>query len=221
MIMPVMIKTFEAPPVCEKEILRYSGCAKAEASIAELMKSCVEEAKPYLSYKVCWCEADVFVTNGICDFGFFRVDSRHLAKTLSGCKRAMIFAATVGAELDRLISKYSVVSPSKAVMLQSFGAERIEALCDTFCSFYETANNVRLTRRFSAGYGDLPLETQKDVFRVLDCSKNIGVYLNDSLVMTPSKSVTAFVGIPESAEDINIEFSKCSQCEKYDCQYRR
>lgn len=219
--MTVMMKTFEAPPVCEREILRYGGCDKAEHSITELMKSCVAEVQECFTYKVCWCETDVSVVGDICDFGLFSVNSRHLAKTFFGCERAVTVAATVGAELDRLITKYSVVSPSRALMLQAFGTERIEALCDAFCRWYAENNNVKLTRRFSAGYGDLPLETQKDVFRMLECEKKIGVYLNKSLLMTPSKSVTAFAGIVKNAEDTETEFSKCSQCKKYDCQYRR
>ena len=51
------------------------------------------------------------------------------------------------------------------------------------------------TPRFSPGYGDLPLETQRDVFRLLDCERKIGVWLNESLLMTPSKSVTAIFGL--------------------------
>ncbi|MBO5857729.1 MAG: Vitamin B12 dependent methionine synthase activation subunit, partial [Clostridia bacterium] len=42
---------------------------------------------------------------------------------------------------------------------------------------------------------DLELTTQKDIFKILDCSKKIGLTLNDSLLMSPTKSVTAFVGI--------------------------
>lgn len=57
--------------------------------------------------------------------------------------------------------------------------------------------DVRLKPRFSAGYGDLPLEVQKDIFRVLDCPRKIGLTLNDSLLMSPTKSVTAIVGIED------------------------
>jgi len=52
-----------------------------------------------------------------------------------------------------------------------------------------------LKPRFSPGYGDLPLETQREIFDVLDCSRRIGLMLNDSLLMSPTKSVTAFVGV--------------------------
>ena len=48
--------------------------------------------------------------------------------------------------------------------------------------------------RFSPGYGDLSLEVQKEIFSLLDCPRKIGVSLGDSLLMTPSKSVTAIIG---------------------------
>ena len=105
--------------------------------------------------------------------------------------------ATVGIALDRLIAKYSRISPAKALLLQALGAERIEALCDTFCDDIQKAHKIALKPRFSAGYGDLPLDTQNSIFGLLNLPKNIGLTLNDSMLMSPSKSVTAFIGIQE------------------------
>lgn len=110
----------------------------------------------------------------------------------------IIFAATIGVGVDRLISKYSRLSPTKALCFQAIGAERVEALCDEFCNKMKTElekDGEKVKPRFSPGYGDLPLETQKMIFSLLDCPKRIGVTLGDTLLMSPSKSVTAFVGI--------------------------
>ena len=49
--------------------------------------------------------------------------------------------------------------------------------------------------RFSAGYGDFPLSAQKEIFGMLDCARQIGLTLNDSLLMSPTKSVTSIVGL--------------------------
>ena len=77
------------------------------------------------------------------------------------------------------------------------GLERIEALCDDFCNDIQNTLKTQLKPRFSAGYGDLPLDTQKQIFSLLNLSKNIGLTLNDSLLMSPTKSVTAFIGMQE------------------------
>ena len=128
------------------------------------------------------------------DLGFATVKSELVKKRLEGCSEIVLFAATVGIETDRLISRYSSVSPARAHMIQSIGAERIEALCDTFENILK-ADGIDLCPRFSAGYGDLPLELQRDIFKALDCPKNIGLTLNESLLMSPTKSVTAIIGI--------------------------
>ena len=69
-------------------------------------------------------------------------------------------------------------------------------------------------------YGDLPLEMQKDIFNVLDCSKRIGLTLNESLLMSPSKSVTAIIGISKDKCGRKHE-AECKICNKKDCLYRR
>lgn len=191
----IVTKTYTSPPFCEKEILRYAGCGAPDTDMQQLLGLCMEEAQNQLTYKVCYRELPVTITEAMCDFGIFCARSEKLAHHLAGCDAVLLFGATVGIELDRLIAKYGRISPAKALMLQAIGAERIEALCDVFCHDYAGEQGVELRARFSPGYGDLPLEVQKDVFRVLDCSRKIGLSLGGSLLMSPSKSVTAFVGV--------------------------
>ena len=58
-----------------------------------------------------------------------------------------------------------------------------------------------------------------DFFELLDCNRQIGVSLNDSLLMTPSKSVTAIFGIG-TCVGAAVE-QKCLTCRKTDCEFRR
>ena len=191
----MMIKFYDGIPFCEREILRYAGCTRADDKTEALLNECIKEVQGKVSYKVCYRQLSVSHSEDNCDFELFSLKSKHLAKNLDGCRKAVLFAATIGVEIDRLIAKYGHISPSKALMFQAIGAERIEALCDAFCKDIAKEYGVGLRPRFSPGYGDLPLETQKDIFAILDCGKRIGLFLNDSLLMSPSKSVTAFVGI--------------------------
>lgn len=178
------------PPVRAGEVLRYARCQGAEEQVMALLESCVKEAGE-MQARVCFARVPCRVEGAECRFGHFSVSSRDLAKNLQGCREAVLFAATLGMEMDRLIQKYQRLSPAKAMMLQALGAERIEAGCDAFCAALPGRP------RFSPGYGDVPLSVQKDVFALLQCEKNLGLYLNDSLHMSPSKSVTAFVGLME------------------------
>ncbi len=197
----ITIKVYQAPPVSYQEILRYSACQVPSEQMDALLHSCVTEVQDKLSYRVCYRELPLVLRNDACDLGLFTVKSAALAKNLQGCRSVLLFAATVGMELDRLIAKYGRLSPAKALFLQAIGAERIEALCDAFCHDMRTQYRCALRPRFSPGYGDLPLTVQKDIFAALNCTAKVGIYLTDSLLMSPSKSVTAFVGIPNQTNE--------------------
>ena len=204
--MMTQVRSYPAPPVCEREILRYAGCRQADEATLSLLRSCLREAQTVLTYTVCWQQWNAPIL------------SRDLEKNLAGSEKNLVFAATVGVGLDRLIAKYSRLSPAKGLMMQAIGAERIEALCDTFCKDMETEFGLWAGARFSPGYGDLPLTAQRDIFATLACEKHLGLYLNDRLMMTPSKSVTAFLGLfPEKKPKTG---NKCAACNKTDCAFR-
>ena len=228
---PVCIGTYSEPPFRMEEILRYAGAGgSGQEDILRLAEECAGLTRGRLSFRVCWREFPVTSDETGMDLGFARTDAASLRRRLAGCDRAVLFAATVGLEMDRLIVRYSAVSPARALMLQAVGAERIESLCDLFCE--ETARRAaregRRTRpRFSPGYGDLPLELQRDIFRALDCQRAIGLTLNESLLMSPSKSVTALIGIgPDTGKaketaDVPDASGGCAGCGEIDCPYRK
>ena len=197
--MEIMVKTYPAPSVDYGEIMRYAGIGKGAVELEAMVRDCVAEAENRFSYKVCYVTLPVTISGNRVDFESFSVESAHLAKCLAGCEKAVIFAATVGMEIDRIIKKYSVLSPAKAVIFQAIGAERCESLCDVFNK--EIAQNTATAPRFSPGYGDFPLDSQRDIFTLLDAGRKIGVTLGESLLMSPSKSVTAVIGIKGGKQD--------------------
>lgn len=188
----VFIESYELPSVDTREALRYAGVSSSNFDLEELrlrLDEAIALSEGKLNPRVCFCELDV----SSCDF----LGSLDVRKNLRRSQSIILFAATVGIELDRLIAKYSVLSPATALLLQALGNERVEALCD---AFNEDMRKKKLSQgfclrpRFSPGYGDLPLEYQKTVFELLSPSR-IGITLNDSYFMTPSKSVTAIIGV--------------------------
>lgn len=193
-----LVKSYPSLPFDEKEILRYAGCKEKTDQIASLLSECIAEAREKIQYRVCFCRLPVSVTESICDFGVFSLESIQLARRLQASKEAILLAATLGLDLDRLIARYGRLSPAKGLLFQAIGAAQIEALCDQFCLDIEKEENITLLPRFSPGYGDLALSAQKIIFSHLGCEDRIGLFLNDSLLMSPSKSVTAFVGITQS-----------------------
>lgn len=212
----ILTKSFDEPKFNIKEVTRYMrGHSDCEGLILE----CMEECRDKLTYNVCYGVFPVKRSHFTVEFPFASFVSADLCKNLAACDKAVVFAATVGLGIDRLISAYGRLSPSKSLTFQAIGAERIEALCDEFCAFLsaELSCYGAPCPRFSPGYGDFSIEHQREIFRVLDCYRKIGLSLNDSMLMSPSKSVTAIVGISSQTPK---EIRKCSVCNKTDCVFR-
>ncbi len=217
----VMVRTFAAPPVNRSEILRYACCAMPSPEEDALVDACLREAEAVLEYRVIWCRGPLKDTGESLQFGFAETASRDLRRALGGCDSWIAFGATLGLRLDRLIARAGSTEPAKALIYQAIGAERIEALCEAFCD--ECAEEAKksggyLTPRFSPGYGDLSLEFQKDLFALLG-GQQIGLTLGSSLLMSPSKSVTALMGIAENPAAHAPE--RCRSCFMKSCAYRR
>ena len=214
----VSIKNYETVGVNVREIYRYAGVQKVSLQDEELVEKCLQEAEGAFHFRVCYAVFPVQVAGDVVEFEFAKTTSKHLAKHLKNCDQAIVFCATIGLDIDRLIAKYGVVSPAKALTFQAIGAERIESLCELFYEEMRAKYN-NLKPRFSPGYGDLDLAFQSDIFSALDCAKKVGVTLTDTLLMSPSKSVTAIMGI--SNQVCAREKAGCKGCDDKDCEFRR
>lgn len=206
------------PPVNAQEALRYAGVKENTPEICALLQECIQLCENSLTPRVCYSFYPITRQDGTLDLGFARTDSSALKRNLAGCEELVLFAATIGLEMDRLIARYARLSPARSVMLQAIGAERIETLCDAFEEELIRQGH-ELSSRFSPGYGDLPLEMQRDIFSALDCPKHIGVSLNESLLMSPSKSVSAIIGL--NGESSERCMHNCARCTLTNCLYRR
>ena len=154
--------------------------------------------------------------------GNVEIYSRNLRTNLKDCKQVVLFAATLGAEVDRLIRKMQVVDMAKAVVMQACAATLLEEYCDELQQkiaerMQEQGKYIR--PRFSPGYGDFSIQHQKAVLAMLEASKRIGVTMTDSYMLTPTKSVTAVIGIGDA--EMNCNLNSCEECDKTDCTYRR
>lgn len=189
----------------KKETYRYLGYhfggevpldAELEKMVDELTKKVAEAATPRCAYEV----YDLKVTDGECILSqnetLLTIKSARLAAHIKGCRQAILFAATIGPGVDMLIRRYNGRSTIKPAILQAAGASAIEAFADDVTErIKDNFINNTFKMRFSPGYGDFSLEHQNDFFRLLGLEKNLGMSLNSALLMSPSKSITAVIGI--------------------------
>lgn len=110
----------------------------------------------------------------------------------ASCNKIFVVLATMGMESELLLARTFAQSSEKAVVLDACLTMLIESYLDSVET--NLPHYGKLTNRISCGYGDLALSHQKDLLKTVNGNK-IGVYLNDSLMLTPNKSVIALIGV--------------------------
>ncbi len=182
-----------------KGILRYMRAHGITDGIMQYVSDAERLVLEAASCRLCWTRVDIKkLSENSLVLGNIEIVSADLSKRLLGCEQAFVFAATAGVGVDRVIRASEVKSPLLALACDAAGSALVEVICDLInADLAEEAKKKKsqTIKRFSAGYGDLSLEYQKDICALLDTPKNIGVSLTDGVMMAPSKTVTAIIGI--------------------------
>ena len=66
----------------------------------------------------------------------------------------------------------------------------VEEICDEIeeaIGIEAKSKEFNITGRYSPGYGDLPLDAQRDVINLVNCDKRIGVNLSAHNILFPKK----------------------------------
>ncbi len=127
------------------------------------------------------------------------------ARMLESCRRAALLACTLGARFDRMLLAAQARDMAQAVVLDACGGAWVEAGCDAAqAEIAARFPGQYLTDRFSPGYGDLPLTLQSGLCALLDAPRRLGLYVTESQMLTPVKSVTALVGIADTPQPARV-----------------
>ena len=120
-----------------------------------------------------------------------------LASHLCGCREVYLFCGTIGTGFDALLRRVSAISGADALILQAIGTAAIEGLMNSAEDEIkkELSADESLTTRYSPGYGDFPLSSQHTILNLLDASRKVGISLTDTMLMIPSKSISAVIGV--------------------------
>lgn len=126
-------------------------------------------------------------------------ESRRLLKFLNGSDEILLMGATAGPEIMTAIQEDAAGrNIMRAVVLDATASEIADATLDWIMAYYNRAlrreGKCLLKARYSAGYGDLGLENQRMIYRLLALG-TIGVEITESCMLIPEKSVTAITGI--------------------------
>lgn len=146
-----------------------------------------------------------------------------IAELLRPCHEAVLLAATLGVQSERMLLKAQAKDAAQALVLDAVLSAAIEAVCDEAEKRLRQELNDKgmyLTDRFSPGYGDMPLEQTRAICEILSANRNIGLGVSASGIMIPRKSVTAVMGI--SRTPVSRRLQGCAGCTMREtCPMRR
>ena len=196
-----------------EEVLRYLGCPGTEdpATLA-LVEGCsarlLAAARPKWTYRIFGLAVQ---TDGVrLDCGLL-LPGRDLAAHLRGCSRAALLAATLSAPVDALLRRAQAEDLAAAVALDCCATAAVEAVSDLAeAEIRARFPGCSFPFRFSPGYGDLPIELQDPILRLLDAPRRVGLCATDRHILTPRKSVTAVLGISDG--EISPQKRGCASC---------
>lgn len=155
--------------------------------------------------------------NEICVDGTdLRLTGRGIFQHLTNCDEIALLGATVGSGIDRQVETLNLTDIALAYLVDVCGAVAVEKLCDEVEAQLRAEVNdsgMGVTTRFSCGYDDFPLSTQRSIINVLKLDKRLGIRLTEGDMMLPTKSVTAVLGI---GRGVTVWSERCSSCNKRD-----
>ena len=208
-----------------KEAVRYLGYRKCtvDDKTLQVIRESFQELERFADKKSIYRLFELSVTDeNKLLIGNAEIHSRNLRANLKDCTNVLLFASTLGVDVDRHIRRMQLVDMARAVVMQACAATLLEEYCDELQD--KIAKQLRskgkyIRPRFSPGYGDFSIHHQKDLLSMLEAPKKIGLAMTESCMLTPTKSVTAVIGI--SNIEVNCNSNECEQCKKADCIYKK
>ncbi len=146
-----------------------------------------------------------------------------IAAHLSTCGAVYLTAVTLGQGAESAIRTAEALDMQQAVLLDACASAYIEWQADLQEEALRKtteAGGEFLTGRFSPGYGNFPISFQKDLIRLLDAPRAIGLSVSASGILLPRKSITAVLGV--AARPVTGRLAGCQNCLLYEkCEKRK
>ncbi len=196
------------------ETLRYLK-SKGDPSLLNDIDSVWKELSPKLRPAAAAVCHDLIRKDGSLFCGSLELPGKAVAAHFEGCDRCAVLGVTLGFEADRLISTLGYSDPYRALLTDACATAAVETLADmmTVAAREQFSPGARITFRFSPGYGDLPIELQPKLLELIDAQRMLGLTVSRSMLLSPIKSVTAFVGLSSGdCRSDNIIRHDCKRC---------
>ena len=184
-----------------REALHYLGWRSTPVDaplLAQIREQCalvIKEVQPRLAMRRFALQPD-----GALEGTTVVLQGGDVRAMLAPCREAVLMAATLGAQSERLLLRTQAQDAAKALILDAVMSAAIEAVLDGQEETLRaelSAQGLFLTDRFSPGYGDMPIAQTREICEVLSAQRAIGLTVSAGGVMIPRKSVTAVMGVSD------------------------
>lgn len=153
------------------------------------------------------------------------LEGADIARHLKGAQKVALFACTLGQGCDRELRRRGALSALDQMLydccassLAEAGAQAVQELLGEEAR----ALGLEARARFSPGYGDLPLSVQPALLEALDAMRATGMAVTENCFLTPTKSVTAILGLFEpGVGDSAVEPCELCAAREYCCYRQR
>ena len=123
---------------------------------------------------------------------------RDICAHLAGAVSVGVLAVTLGLACERELRRLSITDPLDGMIFDAAATTLVERAADAAEAQLVAVASERglyTNSRYSPGYGDWGLEAQPQMLAAVDAQRQLGLTLTPTLLLVPTKSVTAVVGM--------------------------
>ena len=220
---PAPWKPAEKVRADRREVLRYLGYSGQDLTreLEQRIEGLVREAEDAVSVRGSWAVWPVTPGSGDAAGPLRLAGSTvelvgtDIAAHLAGAGHVALLACTLGFECERHLRCAMARSALDGAVADAACSALVEAATDLMDRMVgEAAREAGLgrTRRFSPGYGDLPLSSQGAIVTSLNARRLCGISVTAEDLLTPTKSVTALIGLTERPGAAQSRSFTCATC---------
>ncbi len=195
-----------------EEMLRYMGASGANETLrsqaAQVLQETAAAFPPRYVYRLSRVEKQADGVH-LPDIPLV-LPGRLAERMLEDCHRTAVLVCTLGLAFEQHVRSWQARDMARALMLDACGSALVEHGChQAEAELRERFPQAHLTDRFSPGYGDLPLDLQPAICAAMDSGRKLGVYASPACMLTPQKTVTAFIGLADTPRPARIRGCAC------------
>ena len=220
--MPVAptLKSYQIDALDRKEVLRYLGyrgqevTPELDARLDAAIASCLAIGRARASIAVYDVAGREELPDGtpqvtLTDTALTLVGTS-MQRHMRGARKVGVLAVTIGMGVERELKRLSLTDHLDQVLFDAAATTMVERAAEATLVGMAAREGLYTNFRFSPGYGDMPMQTQPVLLDALDARRRLGITLSPTLLMTPTKSVTAVVGMFDAPQPST--HASCADC---------